>query len=1411
MRAPFVGRSCARRVATVGAVVAVVLSAAPAPVPAIASSAPDAPGTPEAVPREGSAIVAVPLSFSGTTATSLTVTADPGGATCTIDPAVAPRTCTVEGLDDGTAYTFTATATNGSGTSAASAASAAVTPRATYAILDEGSFGGFPNAIAIDAAGDFAYIAIDGYPGQVRKVRLSDLVTVATRTLQVSDQRPLSIVIDDASGFGYLGGAPSTTTAASPVTRFRLSDLARVDSVLLGFREAALQTAVIDPDGAYGYFSGYYGLNTTSVVKVDLANLSRIGSVSIAQSIPGVLNWDRVGAAAIDPTGTYAYFLSDTDPGAVFRIRLSDFTLQGRVVLSAESERYPSAAVVTPDGATLLVATGGWPGRIVSIDLDTFTRTGATTYTTEAPRGFEAAVLDPDGEHLYAVGDDPSWADTNPRILRIRLSDLAVVGDLVTDEFRSYRGIAIGSGGRELFAMSYQSSTARLLRVRIAEEDVGLPDAPGAATATAGVGEASVSWSAPSALGGFELVGYHIEQSTDGGAWASAGDGCAPSTTAVSTATTCTVTGLTKSVPVTFRVSAVGTAGAGSAGDATAAVTPTGVPDAPTGVAGTPGVRSAAVSWTAPADDGASALTGSTVTAAPGGATCTAAALATSCTVTGLADDTAYTFTVTATNAVGTGAASDASPTVRTPTVPGAPRAVAAVAGVRSAAVSWNAPASDGRDAVVSYLATANPGGRTCTATVPSTSCTVTGLADDTAYTFTVTATNGVGTGDASTASAAVETPGLPGAPTDVTVTRGDQEVAVSWTDPADDGGEDLATATVTASPGGRTCTAAAPATSCTVTGLTNGTSYTFTVVAETAVGTGPASDASAAVVPAGVPTAPTITGIDRGVGSLEVAFSAAATNGSALLRYEVALDGGAWATTEPGLPPGVVTLEGLTDDTAYAVALRAVNDVGAGAASTAVTATTAAVPGAPTGVTTTRGDEEVVVSWIAPSDVGGAPLLRSTATATPGGATCTATAPATSCTVTGLTNGTAYTFTVVAENAVGTGPSSDASSPASPVGLPLAPTLTAVRSGDRSLTVEFEAADGNGAEITGYEYRLGELDWVTPSVAVTASPFVISGLAVDAAYRVTIRAVSAAGSGAASEPLLGRTLPARVAEPRGPVLLPSGERPTLAPGARLATLGGRVVAPPQLVAGPGGFRLVVGATVLRLGPSEPGATVPGPSVGGWPVLVAGEVLPLAGDGFAPDSIVEVWLFSEPQLLALLRADATGLIDGGVPLDGWSTGTPIPEGRHTLQIGGVTADGELLGVSLGVTVVERVADVPAGTAGAAAGGDRSVVEPAPDAGMGRDADPVAGDAPEVDGPSARATTPGAEPETLAAPGQPVAEPSDSEGAAVRPAGGRAAAVVVLLAVGAGSVALLARGGRRGRRGRHRGALSADPC
>jgi len=105
-----------------------------------------------------------------------------------------------------------------------------------------------------------------------------------------------------------------------------------------------------------------------------------------------------------------------------------------------------------------------------------------------------------------------------------------------------------------------------------------------------------------------------------------------------------------------------------------------------------------------------------------------------------------------------------------------------------------------------------------------------------------------------------------PEAPTAVSAAGGDRSATVEWTAPATTGGTPVTSYVVTSRPGGKTATVTAPATTATVTGLTNGTSYDFTVVARNAHGDSAASTPSNAVIPAPVLSTITVTPADPSV-----------------------------------------------------------------------------------------------------------------------------------------------------------------------------------------------------------------------------------------------------------------------------------------------------------------------------------------------------------------------------------------------------------------------------------------------------------------------------------------------------------------------------------------------------------------
>jgi hypothetical protein len=295
-----------------------------------------------------------------------------------------------------------------------------------------------------------------------------------------------------------------------------------------------------------------------------------------------------------------------------------------------------------------------------------------------------------------------------------------------------------------------------------------------------------------------------------------------------------------------------------------------------------------------------------------------------------------------------------------------------------------------------------------------------------------------------------------PGAPTGVVGVRGDGSVAVTWVAPTNIGTAPLTDYTIQySSNGGGSWTTFADgvstATSTTVTGLTNLTSYIFRVAALNHNGPGPWSAPSAPVTPMAVASAPVITALTAGNAVINVSWTTPNGNGSPITGYIVEYRTG---STTVQIPVGLVnsrTITGLVNGTAYTVRVAAVTAAGPGVFSPFAGPVTPIGPAAaPTGVTLLARDKSVQVSWVAPTNTGGRPITDyvvryrlSTATVW---SSVTVGSAATTRLVTGLTNGSQYVFQVAAVTSYGTGAFSAIVGPVAPRPLASAPTRLAGR-----------------------------------------------------------------------------------------------------------------------------------------------------------------------------------------------------------------------------------------------------------------------------------------------------------------------------------------------------------------------------
>ena len=570
-----------------------------------------------------------------------------------------------------------------------------------------------------------------------------------------------------------------------------------------------------------------------------------------------------------------------------------------------------------------------------------------------------------------------------------------------------------------------------------------------------------------------------------------------------------TVTGLTNGIPYLISVRPVNSVGPGLGSGAN--LIPATFPTAPTNLMAEPRNGKVRLEWTTPTFNGGNTITGyeyqqKTGTNAFGSwlQILGSSASTTGYTVISLTNGTSYTFKVRARNDIDAGTASNEA-TATPENFPAPPPTVTATAGNQQITVNWTTPADNGntilRYQYHVYYAT-NLMIHTTWTNIPgsdvnTTEYTVTSLTNGVAYLVAIRAVNNFGHG-ANTLALSVIPASIPGAPTGLTAEPGDGQVHLQWTAPISDGGNTITgyeyqqkTGSTPFGSGINISGSNANTTEHTVTGLTNGTNYTFRVRAKNPMGEGlPSNEASA--TPVTVPSVPQNFTLTPGNGQVRLDWTAPASDGgNAILRYEYRHRAGTDSfTTWTNVPGSNInttqyTVTGLTNGTLHTFEIRAATATTRGMAASETTTPMAVAPDAPRELSAKSKNTAVELTWQTPLDNGGSPIIRYEYRQKTGNGpfgtwmnipnSGVTGLNATSYTVTGLTNGTSYYFKLRAvNNADESAASNEALGIPQPITTPDKPRGGQLSSGEGKVIVQWiEPLRDGGTPILHYEYCL--------------------------------------------------------------------------------------------------------------------------------------------------------------------------------------------------------------------------------------------------------------------------------------------------------------------------------------------------
>ena len=474
-----------------------------------------------------------------------------------------------------------------------------------------------------------------------------------------------------------------------------------------------------------------------------------------------------------------------------------------------------------------------------------------------------------------------------------------------------------------------------------------------------------------------------------------------------------------------------------------------------------------------------------------------------------------YTFTVKAFNSSGGG--EDSLSVEETPaTTPGKPTGLVATSADKAVKIQWQAPLSNGGKSISSYIVEGQPGNLVKTTRGSETEISFDGLINGSSYVFTIQASNAAGVGDKSEDSTSVVPVGVPDAPFAVSATGFDKEASISWSAPRSDGGSSIENYLIISSPDNLTVRVSGNATTTSITGLTNGTSYSFTVEAINDIGSSKKSISTTPIEILGPPSEPTAVTAEAGDSTATLTWKAPSDSGGRRVSgYRIMITPGRERIETSNEE---YTFNGLVNGQTYRFDISAINEIGVGSSSSYPGVRPIGAPTAPTEVSSSSGSQSTAtVLWKDPVSNGGSEITKYVVTSNPGSIQKTVTDYAYGTTYKAefaeLTNGVSYTFTVRAFNYVGKQSVSRPTDSVTPVGPPAAPAVRTASYKSGVAKVGWSKPDNNGGtSITSYTV-VTQPEGKTTTVSSRLTEAEFTGLTKGTTYKFKVAAVNDEGT----------------------------------------------------------------------------------------------------------------------------------------------------------------------------------------------------------------------------------------------------------------------------------------------------------